>query len=65
MQVTTEDKIKAIKRKIGFRKKVYPNLVLSGKMTQQQSDKQIFVFEEILKDYEDLKQRENKQMSFL
>jgi len=31
-------------------------------MTQTQADRQVAIFEEILKDYEDLQQRENKQM---
>lgn len=62
MSITTRDKIQAIKRELGFRKKVYPNLVLAKKMTQTQADRQVAIFEEILKDYEDLQQRENKQM---
>jgi len=37
-------------------------LVLAKKMTQTQADRQVAIFEEILKDYEDLQQRENKQM---
>ena len=62
MSITTRDKIVAIQRELKFRHKVYPNLVLAKKMSQQQADRQVAIFEEILKDYEDLQQRENKQM---
>lgn len=63
--ITTRDKIQAVKRELGFRKKVYPNLVLAKKMTQTQVDRQVAIFEEILKDYEDLAKRENKQLDLL
>ena len=65
MTFNTADKIKAIKREIGYRKKVYPNLIINKKMTQEYADKQVAVFEEILKDYEDLAKRENKQLDLL
>lgn len=58
MSINTRDKIQAVKRELGFRKKVYPNLVIAKRMTQTQADRQILIFEEILKDYEELQERE-------
>lgn len=47
--------LKSLKREIGYRHSVYKNMVLSGKMKQEEADHEIKVFEQIQKDYKDLK----------
>jgi hypothetical protein len=54
MTFSTEQKITAIKREIGFRKRVYARRQAEGKMTAQLAAEQIGVMEAILADYERL-----------
>lgn len=47
-----DEKLKAIKREIGWRKRVYKARVEMGHMTQKESDYQVKIFEQIAEDYE-------------
>ena len=58
IQISLQNKKEAIKREINFRKKVYPKQILQGKMTQAQADREIAIFENILKDYNKIKDPE-------
>lgn len=49
---TAEEKLAAVKREIGFRKRVYARRVAENKMAQAQMDREIAVFEAIADDYE-------------
>ncbi|MGA7809658.1 hypothetical protein [Bradyrhizobium sp.] len=48
---TSEQKRKAVEREISYRKRVFPRLIDSGKMTRQMADEQIAIFVAILDDY--------------
>ncbi len=50
-QFTDEEKFKAIEREIRWRKRVYPNRVEVGRMTQHEADYQIAIMEAVLEDY--------------
>jgi len=52
MIYTALEKKQAVEREIALRKRVYPNRVLTGRMTQAQADFQIAIFEEIRDDYQ-------------
>nr|DAG88528.1 MAG TPA: hypothetical protein [Herelleviridae sp.] len=41
MQISIQEQIKCVEREIAMRKRVYPNLVIRGKMTTGEKDKQI------------------------
>lgn len=47
--ITISEQIECIEREISQRKRVYPRLVTSGKMTQQKADREILTMYEILK----------------
>lgn len=49
---TAQDKLDAVQRELGFRRRVYERRVGDGKMTQQLADRQIAVFEAIEADYQ-------------
>ena len=53
-----EEKRKAIEREIGWRKRVYPNRIESKRMSVEQANYQIHIFEEILADYVRAEQKE-------
>ncbi len=55
--ITLDDKIAVVKRELGMRKKHYPNWVtgINAKMTPAEAAYQIAGMEEVLKDYETLK----------
>lgn len=55
---TFQEKLEAIQREIAYRKRVYPRLVQSGRMTQALADKQIALFEEIERDYTEMAAKE-------
>jgi hypothetical protein len=55
---TAADKLDAVRRELGFRRRVYANRVSEGKMTQQLADRQIAVFEAIESDYAEKAQGE-------
>lgn len=50
---TAEQKLAAITRELGFRRRVYARRVSEQKMTQEQADREITVFEAIERDYQD------------
>ena len=52
MTFTTEQKLEAVSREIGFRRRVYARRVGDGKMRQDQADREIAVMEAIKADYE-------------
>jgi hypothetical protein len=58
MPYTAADKRKAVEREISMRKRVYPNRIETGRMTQAQASYQIVIFEEIADDYRRLEQGE-------
>lgn len=49
---TTEEKVKSLRREIGFRVKWYPLWVRDGRLTEQQSQHEIDCMKEMLADYE-------------
>jgi hypothetical protein len=51
MEFTREEKLKEVAREIALRRRVYPNRVLTRRLTQQQADRQIAIMLEIAKDY--------------
>ncbi len=57
---TATEKKKAIERELNYRRFVYKSRVAKGRMTQQQADKQIKIFEEIRDDY--IKMEENERL---
>lgn len=59
--MTTEEKMKEIKRELDMRKRVFPTWVLQGRISQAISDKRIKIMEEILADYQEKLKQENKQ----
>ena len=52
MHVTTELKVRALKREIAMRKAVYPARVRRGDMRPSEAEREIAVMEAILADYE-------------
>ena len=48
---TNADKLAAVLREIGFRKRVYPNLIRQNRMTKADADQQLAVMEAIADDY--------------
>lgn len=55
---TATEKLKAVRREIGWRRRVYPDRVRTGHMSQHEADRQIAIFEEIANDYDQLAQKE-------
>lgn len=51
MSFTKQAKLRAVRREIRQRRRVYPRLIASGKMTQQEADAEIAVMEAIAADY--------------
>lgn len=56
--VTAEDKLKAVEREIGYRRRVYGRMVKERKMTPEMAVHQIDVFEAIAEDYRNQAQKE-------
>jgi hypothetical protein len=52
MPFTNDEKLQAVKRELGYRRRVYENRVRDKKMTQEHATHQIKLFEEIEADYE-------------
>lgn len=48
---TDEDKAKCALREAGWRRRVYPNSVAKGRMTQAQADREISMMDEIASEY--------------
>lgn len=51
MPFTDAEKLEAVERELGYRRRVYERRVADKKMTQALADKQIKIFEEIADDY--------------
>lgn len=51
MRFSTEEKIKALQRELALRRAVYARRVEEGKMTREQAEYEISIFEDILNDY--------------
>jgi hypothetical protein len=51
MSFTAEQKLKAIQREISLRKHVYPNRILTKRMSKAKSDYEIAIMEAIAEDY--------------
>lgn len=45
------DKLKALERELGYRRRVFPRRVAEGKMKQADADREIAIFEAIAADY--------------
>lgn len=50
-EFSAADKHAAIKRELMLRRRNYPRWVAEGRMTQEEADKAITIFEAILEDY--------------
>lgn len=55
---TAKEKLKAVEREIVIRQRVYPGRVQNHRMTQQQADFQLAIFDEIRQDYVALAMKE-------
>jgi hypothetical protein len=53
-----EEKRQAIERELNYRRRVYPRLVMTHRMSQKLADEQIAVFEEIRLDYIESEKKE-------
>ena len=65
MTITLDDKIRALRREIAMRYRVYPNRVADGRMTQAAADREIASAEAILQDYVDEKARRSAPQATL
>jgi len=52
------EKRKAVEREIARRKRVYPNRLLTGRMSQHRADLELAIFEDIRADYARLEEAE-------
>lgn len=52
MIFTAYEKLRAVRREIGWRKKVYPNRVMTGRMKKSEADWEIAIMEAIERDYD-------------
>lgn len=50
---TAQQKLDAVERELGFRRRVYERRVADKKMSQQKADHEIAIFEAIAADYRD------------
>jgi type IV secretory pathway TrbD component len=58
MIFTAKDKLEAVERELGYRRRVYVRRVMNKQMTQELADRQIAVFEAILADYVEMEKRD-------
>lgn len=58
MTFTATEKLQAVQREIGYRRRVYARRVDEGAMSQKLADDQIAIFEAIEADYAALAQKE-------
>lgn len=63
--ITTEVKLREIKRELGQRRHVYARLVAAGKLSQATADWQIAVLEAVQRDYEALIEAEQAEGKLL
>lgn len=55
---TAEEKHKAAKREVNFRKYVYPRRIEGGSLSKKEAAKQIAIMEDIAADYAELMEKE-------
>jgi hypothetical protein len=55
---TNAEKLAAVEREIGLRRKVFPRFIENKTMTQKFADEQISIFEEIASDYREKAEKE-------
>ena len=55
---TAQDKLTCAVREVGWRQRVYPNRVDTGRMTQKQADREIAMMRAIAEDYQKLVESE-------
>lgn len=55
---TAEEKYKAAKREVNFRKYVYPRRIEAGSISKENAAKQIAIMEAIAADYAELMEKE-------
>jgi hypothetical protein len=55
---TATTKLAAVEREIKYRKRVYPRMIVEGKMTDGFANAQLAVFEAIADDYKKLAEKE-------
>lgn len=60
MNITYGEKRAAAEREVKQRRRVYPRLVESRRMTQQQADRETAIMEAIAEDYRELEQKEER-----
>jgi len=48
---TTSEKLKALKRELGFRRRCYPKWIVDGRMTKEEAEHEIAIFAAIHDDY--------------
>lgn len=58
MAFTNSEKLAAIQRELGYRRRVYARRVAEGQMSKALADEQIAVFEQIEADYQKLTEGE-------
>lgn len=58
MAFTNTEKLAAVNRELGYRRRVYERRVAEGKMSKALADEQIAVFEQIAEDYRKLTEGE-------
>jgi hypothetical protein len=51
MNITVHDKLACVVREVHYRRRVYPRLIASRKMSQSMADREIAVMESIVNDY--------------
>jgi hypothetical protein len=59
-EITSKDKLREVRREIGYRSHVYARLVGQGKMTKDEAEKKIAVMTAIEVDYARIVQREEE-----
>lgn len=58
MSFTYLEKLEAVEREIGYRKRVFPRMIDNGKMTAQFANRQISIFLEIADELRELARKE-------
>lgn len=54
MAIDAQEKLKAVRRELAFRRSLYPKWVKAGRIDQEKADREIAVMEAIAVDYEDV-----------
>ena len=54
MAIDAQEKLKAVRRELAFRRSLYPKWVKAGRIDQEKADREIAVMEAIAADYEEV-----------